>query len=101
MLEVDQTIDLLFSDIILPGPMDGYRLAAEVRGRWPHIRILVTSGFSKRREEAVQGDSTDSLMLARRLLHKPYTRAELAAAVRHTLDREASTGIEASMGADA
>jgi PAS domain S-box-containing protein len=92
ILEGSEGIDLLFSDIILPGPMDGYRLAAEVRKRWPHIRILVTSGFSKRREETMQGDSADSLMLARRLLHKPYTRAELAGAVRRALDREAPAG---------
>jgi CheY-like chemotaxis protein len=37
-------IRLIFTDIDMPGSMDGLRLAAAVRDRWPPIRIIVTSG---------------------------------------------------------
>ena len=37
-------IQLLFTDIDMPGSMDGLKLAAAVRERWPPVRIIVTSG---------------------------------------------------------
>ena len=37
-------IQLLFTDIDMPGRMDGLKLAAAVRDRWPPVRIIVTSG---------------------------------------------------------
>jgi DNA-binding NtrC family response regulator len=39
-------IRIVFTDINTPGSMDGIKLAQAVRGRWPPIRIIVTSGFS-------------------------------------------------------
>lgn|GEM_PF-6824413 len=102
LLEEGRSVDLLFTDVILPGAIDGYKLAADVRRRWPEVKILVTSGFSKRREEAVHSGRAETLALARRLLRKPYTRAELAAAVRHALDRDGpQTGGEALSEVDA
>jgi CheY-like chemotaxis protein len=44
ILEVEPTIDLLFTDIDMPGSMDGLKLAAAVRRRWPPVRIVLTSG---------------------------------------------------------
>jgi CheY-like chemotaxis protein len=44
LLEHHESIQLLFTDIDMPGSMDGLKLAAFVRGRWPPIRIIVTSG---------------------------------------------------------
>ena len=44
VLEARQDIHLLFTDIDMPGTMDGLRLAAVVRTRWPRVPIIVTSG---------------------------------------------------------
>ena len=44
VLEARQDIHLVFTDIDMPGSMDGLKLAAFVRDRWPPIRIIVTSG---------------------------------------------------------
>ena len=45
MLETEK-VDLVFSDVVMPGGMDGFDLAARVRSRWPSVRVLLTSGFS-------------------------------------------------------
>jgi CheY-like chemotaxis protein len=37
-------IRVLFTDVRMPGPMDGLELAALVRRRWPHIQVVITSG---------------------------------------------------------
>ncbi len=44
ILEKDDTIRLVFTDIDMPGSMDGLALAASVAKRWPPVRIIVTSG---------------------------------------------------------
>jgi two-component system, response regulator PdtaR len=44
LLESRSDIRLLFTDIDMPGSMDGLKLAHAVRGRWPPIKILVVSG---------------------------------------------------------
>jgi two-component system, response regulator PdtaR len=46
-LEVDSDVQLLFTDVNMPGTMDGLALAREVADRWPHIGIMVVSGRSK------------------------------------------------------
>lgn len=43
-LEADSEITLIFTDVDMPGSMDGLRLAAAVSDRWPPVRIIVTSG---------------------------------------------------------
>ena len=44
ILEIRTDIHLVFTDIDMPGSMDGLKLAAFVRGRWPPMRIVVASG---------------------------------------------------------
>ena len=44
ILDANPTIRLLFTDIDMPGSMDGLKLAAAVRDRWPPVKIIVTSG---------------------------------------------------------
>jgi CheY-like chemotaxis protein len=39
-------VDLLFSDIVMPGAMNGFTLAQECQSRYPHIPVLLTSGFT-------------------------------------------------------
>ena len=43
LLEADSNVQLLFTDINMPGAIDGLALAREVHARWPHISIIVTS----------------------------------------------------------
>ncbi|MFT3973853.1 MAG: response regulator [Amaricoccus sp.] len=65
LLETDSRIRLVFTDIDMPGSMDGLRLAALVRDRWPPVHIIVTSG--KRVPDAAL------LPCGSRFLAKPYT----------------------------
>jgi CheY-like chemotaxis protein len=46
-LETRQDIHLMFTDIDMPGSMDGLRLAAAVRDRWPPVHIIITSGKAR------------------------------------------------------
>ena len=88
ILEDHEDIDLMFSDIIMPGGLDGYKLAQAALKIRPALKILLTSGFARRREELTNGENAAATALAGRLLHKPYNRSELAMAVRRTLDEE-------------
>ncbi|WP_062121675.1 MULTISPECIES: response regulator [Sphingobium] len=42
--ELDGGVDLIFTDVNMPGEQDGFDLVRQVSGRWPAIRILITSG---------------------------------------------------------
>jgi CheY-like chemotaxis protein len=46
-LEARQDIHLVFTDIDMPGSMDGLKLAAAVRDRWPPVHIIITSGKAR------------------------------------------------------
>jgi CheY-like chemotaxis protein len=76
LLETHKDISILFTDIDMPGSMDGLRLSAAVRDRWPPVKIIVTSG--KR-----QPDS-GALPEGGVFLPKPYAPATVAATI-HTL----------------
>jgi two-component system, response regulator PdtaR len=43
-LDAESEVQLLFTDVNMPGTIDGLALARQVRGRWPHIGIIVVSG---------------------------------------------------------
>ena len=76
----DAGFDLLFSDVRLPGPVDGVQLAAMARARAPGIPVLLTSGFSDHSAGVLdEGDGT--LPGDSRFLPKPYTRHTLHAAL--------------------
>jgi signal transduction histidine kinase/ActR/RegA family two-component response regulator len=74
-------IDLLFTDVVMPGPINGRQLADEARKLDPRVRILFTSGYT---ENAIihHGRLDPGL----ELLSKPYTRDQLAAKLRRVLD---------------
>ena len=80
-LDAAKTVDLVFSDIVLPGGMDGIALTREVGRRRPGSKVLLTSGFPGRRLEDAEG-----LGNTVRLLSKPYRKGDLARAVREALD---------------
>ncbi len=45
MLEIRSDINVVFTDIQMPGSMDGFKLAQAIRGRWPPVKIIATSGY--------------------------------------------------------
>jgi PAS domain S-box-containing protein len=79
---VDQgaSFDLLFTDIIMPGGMNGQQLAEAIRLRRPGIRVLYTSGYT---DDAIVHEGQLDPGVA--LLRKPYRKAELAQKIREML----------------
>jgi CheY-like chemotaxis protein len=75
------TIDLLFTDVIMPGPMNGRQLANEALKRRPSLRTLYTSGYTE--NAIVHHGRLDSGVL---LLAKPYRKSDLARMMRMALD---------------
>ncbi len=82
-LEEHDGIELLFTDIVMPGGMSGRELAVAVRKRHPGVKVLYTSGYAA--EAAAQ---RGALGPGEALLAKPYRTAELAVQLRRILDRD-------------
>jgi signal transduction histidine kinase len=74
-------VDLLLSDIVMPGAVDGLELAEEARRLHPTLKVLMMSGFPGSAFNAGKG-----LPEGLRLLSKPYRKDELARAVREVLE---------------
>jgi CheY-like chemotaxis protein len=81
LLEATPHVDLLFTDVVLPGGMTGAQLAAQARGRWPNLKVLFTTGYA--RNAIVHHGRLDPGV---QLITKPFTIAELANRVREVLD---------------
>ncbi|WP_127143310.1 response regulator [Pelagibacterium montanilacus] len=64
ILELRDDVDLVFTDVDMPGTMDGIRLAHYIRDRWPPVRLLVASGAAIIEES--------SLPLGSKFFSKPY-----------------------------
>lgn len=74
--------DLLFSDIIMPGGVNGFMLAREMRQLRPDLRVLLTTGYAGQ-ENAHMSDNSEF-----EVLRKPYTLDELARKIRSVLDAQ-------------
>ena len=72
ILTRDPSIDLLVSDVIMPGGMNGYALAAAALKQRPDLKILLMSGFTRKREQLANGDESIAAELAERLLHQAF-----------------------------
>jgi PAS domain S-box-containing protein len=77
----DWTPDLLFSDLIMPGGMNGFGLARELRKRLPGIKILLTTGFAGSADGINEDQGAEF-----EILKKPYRLADLARRIRYVLD---------------
>jgi CheY-like chemotaxis protein len=64
LLEANSDIELVFTDVDMPGSMDGVKLAHYVRTRWPPVKIIVTSGYQHLTAEQLPKGSL--------FLSKPY-----------------------------
>jgi DNA-binding response OmpR family regulator len=81
ILAVDEGIDLVFSDIVMPGGMTGVNLAAIVKDLYPAIRVLLTTGYSEVFIKSEDGNTQQT-----ELISKPYRKQDLAEKIRSMLD---------------
>jgi CheY-like chemotaxis protein len=77
LLEAHAEIRILFTDVDMPGSMDGLKLSAAVRDRWPPTLIIVTSG------KALVGRA--ELPIGGRFFPKPYNTGKIASAMQEML----------------
>jgi CheY-like chemotaxis protein len=78
ILEARSDITLLFTDVHMPGSMDGLKLAHAVRNRWPPIKIVVVSGHMQVEQNDLPSDS--------RFFGKPFQAEKLIAELRALID---------------
>jgi CheY-like chemotaxis protein len=80
-------IDVLFTDVVMPGSIDGYQLACLAQDRWPGLNVILTSGFP-------QTKLTNDLAATNfRLLSKPYRKTDLAQIVRDVAEAARADGM--------
>jgi CheY-like chemotaxis protein len=80
ILESRADIDLVFTDVQMPGTMDGIKLAHHIRNRWPPVKLIVASG------KAIIAES--SLPEGSRFFAKPYEEHVIAGAMARMLAME-------------
>jgi PAS domain S-box-containing protein len=80
ILRRGEPVDLVFSDLIMPGGLSGRDVAIHARKIKPGIKVLLTSGYA---EELVRGDDLQRENL--KVLRKPYQQADLVTALREVL----------------
>jgi two-component system, response regulator PdtaR len=69
LLESNPNVSVVFTDIQMPGSMDGLRLVAAIRKRWPPVALLVTSGQLRPKDNELPENA--------HFLPKPYMMGEL------------------------
>ena len=87
VLATTPDIDVLFTDVVLPGGTNGFELAQRARAISPHLKVLYTSGYTN---NAIQqsGVADDTVVL----IAKPYRKADLAMKMRQVLAKESANG---------
>ena len=91
ILERGRKVDLLFTDIVMPGGINGRQLADEAVRRRPGLKVLFTTGYT--RNAIVHHGRLDPGV---QMIGKPFSFDELALRVRALLDAEAAHGVDAS-----
>lgn len=80
VFDAGQEFDLLFTDVIMPGAMNGRQLATELQRRKPGLKVLFTSGYTE--NAIIHHGRLDSGVL---LLAKPYRKSDMAVMIRKAL----------------
>lgn len=73
MLKSGVAVDVVFSDLVMPGTLNGYDLAAKIAEDYPTLKVLLTSGYAS---DVVTGAMAHGRPFD--ILHKPYRQSELA-----------------------
>ena len=81
ILSNNDDIDLLFSDVVMPGGMNGYELAQQSTQLRPNLQVLLTSGFTSK---TIAQNGFEKF--SKNLLNKPYQKIDLAQRIRFVLD---------------
>jgi two-component system NtrC family sensor kinase len=85
LLKTDRSIDLVFSDILMPGSMNGLELGREIRRLYPALPVILSTGYSNSAQDALSQGFV--------VLQKPYTIALLRRCLREAAStREAQGG---------
>ena len=82
-LESGVSVDLVFTDVLMPGKMDGHMLALWVQENFPEVKVVLTSGYNKGKDE-VFGNSVEYFPMVR----KPYEVRTLAKIIRDELSKK-------------
>lgn len=80
ILESRSDIELVFTDVQMPGTMDGIKLAHYIRDRWPPVKLIVASGTAILEESSLPEGS--------RFFSKPYSDHAIADAMARVLSRQ-------------
>jgi len=96
VIESGIPIDLLFTDVVMPGNLKSPEVARKARERLPHLAVLFTSGYTE--NSIVHGGRLDEGV---DLLTKPYTREALAKKLRLVLAAQAQRNEKAAAAAEA
>jgi CheY-like chemotaxis protein len=91
IIAADPDIHVVFTDVQMPGTMDGLKLARFIKDRWPPIKIVATSGRLR-----VSGEDLPKGSI---FVPKPYSPATLIRTLRELIDGAHSTPLEDSDGA--
>ena len=83
IIEADPDIHIVFTDVQMPGTMDGLRLARFIRDRWPPIKIVATSGRLRVAEEDLPKGSI--------FVPKPYTPEQIIQTFRQLTESDGET----------
>jgi PAS domain S-box-containing protein len=86
VIESGVAIDLLFTDVVMPGPLKSAEMARKAKERLPDLSVLFTSGYTE--NSIVHGGRLDEGL---NLLSKPYTREALARKIRQVLVQDGKT----------
>ncbi len=82
ILAEEKDIDLLFSDIVMPGGIDGYDLSKKASKLRPNIKVLLTTGYTSKFMESNAAAYTHES-----ILNKPYRKPDVAKKIRAVLDK--------------
>ena len=91
VIESGVPIDILFTDVVMPGTLKSPELARKAKQRLPNLAVLFTSGYTE--NSIVHGGKLDAGV---ELLSKPYTREALARRFRHVLANQGQRAIAAA-----
>ncbi len=89
VLDSGQSFDVILSDLVMPGEINGFDLAQRVRERWPTLPVLLATGYSDQAAKAIKAGFP--------LISKPYQPAALLLAVERTASAAAASALPANV----
>jgi CheY-like chemotaxis protein len=82
ILKREGSVDLLFTDLLMPGGMSGFDLVQRAREFLPDLKVLLTTGYAAETDQMIAN-------IKEPILKKPYKKQQLAQALRSVLEQAA------------